>query len=75
MLPAPDQTRTLLLLGLPRRAREGRCAAALDGPYEVSGAAHAGDRTALRLEGVAPSVAARPKGAGELLRGVGRKNG
>jgi glycolate oxidase FAD binding subunit len=39
-------------------------------PHEVSGAAHVGERTALRVEGVAPSVEARVKGLRELFPGV-----
>jgi glycolate oxidase FAD binding subunit len=38
-------------------------------PHDVSGAAHVDGRTALRLEGVAPSVEARLKGLRELLGG------
>ena len=44
---------------------EAMCAA-MGSPHEVSGAAHVGDRTALRIEGVAPSVEARLKGLREL---------
>ena len=40
-------------------------------PHEVSGAAHVGDKTALRIEGVAPSVEARLKGLRELLAASG----
>src|SRR5215475_8425627 len=40
---------------------------AMGSPHEVSGAAHVRERTALRLEGVAPSVEARLKGLRELL--------
>jgi glycolate oxidase FAD binding subunit len=39
-------------------------------PHEVSGAAHVGDRTALRVEGVAPSVEARVKGLRDLFPGA-----
>jgi glycolate oxidase FAD binding subunit len=45
--------------------------AAMGSPHEVSGAAHVGDRTALRIEGVAPSVEARLEGLRELLAGSG----
>ena len=40
-------------------------------PHDVSGAAHVDDRTALRLEGVAPSVEARLKGLRDLLAVAG----
>jgi glycolate oxidase FAD binding subunit len=69
VLPAPDQTRTLLLLGLDDEAAVKAMCAAMGSPHEVSGAAHVAGRTALRLEGVAPSVEARLKGLRELLAG------
>ena len=70
VLPAPDQTRTLLLLGLDDKAAVKVMCAAMGSPHEVSGAAHLPGRTALRLEGVAPSVEARMKGLRELLGGT-----
>jgi glycolate oxidase FAD binding subunit len=70
VLPAPDQTRTLLLLGLSDDAAVKAMCAAMGSPHEVSGAAHVEGRTALRLEGVAPSVEARLKGLRELLAGT-----
>ncbi len=69
VLPAPDQTRTLLLLGLSDDAAVKAMCAAMGSSHEVSGAAHVDGRTALRLEGVAPSVEARLKGLRELLGG------
>jgi glycolate oxidase FAD binding subunit len=69
VLPAPDQTRTLVLHGLDDEAAVRAMCAAMGSPYEVSGAAHVGGRTLLRLEGVAPSVEARLKGLRELLDG------
>nr|MBP6767317.1 2-hydroxy-acid oxidase [Reyranella sp.] len=42
-------------------------------PHEVSGAAHVAGRTALRLEGVAPSVEARLKGLRELMKDAGAR--
>ena len=69
VLPAPDQTRTLLLLGLSDEAAVAAMCAAMGSPHEVSGAAHLPGRTALRIEGVAPSVEARMKGLRELLGG------
>ncbi len=71
VLPAPDQTATLLLLGLDDAAAVRAMCAALGSPHEVSGAAHIPGRTALRLEGVAPSVEARLKGLRELMADAG----
>jgi glycolate oxidase FAD binding subunit len=73
VLPAPDQTRTLLLLGLADDAAVKAMCAAMGSPHDVSGAAHVGDRTALRIEGVAPSVEARLKGLRDLLAASGAK--
>jgi len=70
-LPAPDQTRTFLLLGLDDAAAVTAMCAAMGSPHEVSGAAHVGARTALRVEGVAPSVEARLKGLRELFAASG----
>jgi glycolate oxidase FAD binding subunit len=67
VLPAPDQTRTLLLLGLTDDAAVKAMCVALGSPHDISGAAHVGDRTALRIEGVAPSVEARLKGLRDVL--------
>jgi glycolate oxidase FAD binding subunit len=67
VLPAPDQTRTLLLLGLADEAAVKAMCLAMGSPHDVSGAAHVDGRTALRLEGVAPSVDARMKGLRDLL--------
>ena len=73
VLPAPDQTRTLLLLDLTDDAAAKAMCAAMGSPHDVSGAAHVGDRTALRIEGVAPSVEARLKGLRDLLGASGAK--
>jgi glycolate oxidase FAD binding subunit len=73
VLPAPDQTRTLLLLGLADAAAVKAMCAAMGSPHNVSGAAHVTGKTALRLEGVAPSVEARLKGVRELLAASGAK--
>jgi glycolate dehydrogenase FAD-binding subunit len=73
VLPAPDQTRTLLLLGLADDAAVTAMCLAMGSPHDVSGAAHVDGRTALRLEGVAPSVEARLKGLRELLAPSGAK--
>jgi glycolate oxidase FAD binding subunit len=73
VLPAPDQTRTLLLLGLADDAAVTAMCAAMGSPHDVSGAAHLDGRTALRLEGVAPSVEARLKALRELLAPAGAR--
>lgn len=73
VLPAPDQTRTLLLLGLTDEAAVQAMCAAMGSPHEVSGAAHLSGKTALRIEGVAPSVEARLKGLRELLANSGAR--
>jgi glycolate oxidase FAD binding subunit len=73
VLPAPDQTRTLLLLGLDDAAAVTAMCAAMGSPHEVSGAAHLAGRTALRVEGVAPSVEARLAGLRELLADGGAR--
>ena len=73
VLPAPDQTRTLLLLGLSDAAAVQAMCAALGSPHEVSGAAHVAGKTAIRIEGVAPSVEARLKGLRELLADSGAR--
>jgi glycolate oxidase FAD binding subunit len=67
VLPAPDQTRTLLLRGLDDDSAVKAMCVAMGSPHDVSGAAHVDGRTALRLEGVAPSVEARLKGLRDLL--------
>ena len=73
VLPAPDQTRTLLLLGLADDAAVKAMCAAMGSPHDVSGAAIVDGRTALRLEGVAPSVEARLKGLRDLLASAGAR--
>jgi glycolate oxidase FAD binding subunit len=70
VLPAPDQTRTLLLHGLDDEAAVKAMCAAMGSPHDVSGAAHVGERTSLRVEGVAPSVEARVKGLRDLFPGA-----
>ncbi|MCW5735313.1 MAG: FAD-binding protein, partial [Enhydrobacter sp.] len=85
VLPAPRTETTLLLFGLPDVRASEAMTAALNGPYEVSGAAHlpsfaARARplkaempvTALRLEGFEASVAARAEALYAALKGFGR---
>lgn len=71
VLPAPDQTRTLVLQGLADETAVKAMCAAMGSSHDVSGAAHVDGRTALRLEGVAPSVEARLKGLRDLLTTTG----
>ncbi|HUK58637.1 MAG TPA: glycolate oxidase subunit GlcE [Stellaceae bacterium] len=64
VLPMPEATRTLVILGLDDEAARRAMSAALKSSHEVSGAAHlpaagATARTCLRLEGPEPSVVAR----------------
>jgi glycolate oxidase FAD binding subunit len=72
-VPAPEETRTVMLLGLSDEQALAAMSAALAGPYEVSGAAHLPSEglTLLRLEGHAPSVAARSEALAESLRASG----
>ncbi len=87
VLPAPEDSRTFVIPGLDDRAALDAMTKALSGPWEVTAAAHlpkplaqrswvarivgANAATVLRLEGPAPSVAARAKGLGEGLAGLG----
>jgi len=73
VLPAPDCTATLILDGLDDAAAVAAMCRAMGSPHEVSGAAHVGARTAIRLEGVVPSVAARLAGLRELLSATGAR--
>ncbi len=85
VLPAPRTETTLLLFGLPDVRASEAMTAALNGPFEVSGAAHlpsfvARARplkaemavTAMRLEGFEASVAARAESLAAALKGFGR---
>lgn len=69
VLPAPRDGRNLALRGLSDRAAVRAMAAALGSPADVSAAAHLPEEgvTILRLEGVAPSIAARAAMLHELL--------
>jgi glycolate oxidase FAD binding subunit len=72
VLPAPEETQTLVLSGLDDATAQRAMATAIGSSHEVSGAAHlpasggAAATTLLRLEGFGPSVAARA----EALRGM-----
>jgi len=85
VLPAPRTETTLLLFGLADVRASEAMALAMNGPFEVSGAAHlpayaAHARplkaematTALRLEGFEASVAARVEALATALKGYGR---
>jgi len=71
-LPAPEETRTVMLRGLDDATALAAMTAAMGGPYEVSGAAHLpGDATLLRVEGHAPSVVARCEALAAALSSFG----
>ncbi|MDQ4061293.1 MAG: glycolate oxidase subunit GlcE [Pseudomonadota bacterium] len=87
VLPRAEAEESVLVLGLDDAQAARAMALALGSPAEVSGAAHlpapsaaraplngaaAGAVTALRLEGVAPSVAYRRDRLSELLQPFGR---
>ena len=73
VLPAPEDTRTLVLSGLDDSTAQRAMTAAIGSSHEVSGAAHLpagldGEATTLlRLEGFGPSVAARTAALRDLL--------
>jgi len=83
VLPAPPETCTLLLSGLPRERAFAALRRALGSPFDVAGAAHlpaaaaarsatvvataGADVSALRLEGLAPSVRYRAEALTRLL--------
>ncbi len=86
VLPAPETTRTVVVLGLDDGTAAAAMAAALGSAHEVSGAAHipaelaahipevaapGASVTVLRIEGVAPSVKARTKALGDELAAHG----
>jgi glycolate dehydrogenase FAD-binding subunit len=79
VLPRPEAERSLLIAGLDDGAATRAMTAALNSPHEVSGAAHlprgrdGSDRplTLLRLEGPAPSVAARAEALAQELASFG----
>ena len=70
----PETEATLMLTGLSDREAVARLARALGSPFDVSGAAHAGGETLVRVEGMEASVAYRAEalrrhlGGGEILR-------
>ena len=85
VLPAPRTEATLLLFGLADVKASEAMRAAMNGPFEVSGAAHLPAHaararplkaqmpvTALRLEGFEASVTARVDALAAALKGFGR---
>ncbi|MEO3433406.1 glycolate oxidase subunit GlcE [Inquilinus sp. CAU 1745] len=77
VLPAPEETRTVVVRGLEDEAAVEAMGLALRSPHDVSGAAHlpaalGGEaRTAIRLEGFGPSVAYRSGKLTEALSAFG----
>ncbi|MFO1140914.1 MAG: FAD-binding protein [Amaricoccus sp.] len=67
LLPRPETTLTLVFDGLDPAAAGGVMRAALATPYGVSGAAHLGARTLLRIEGFAASVEHRSRALAAAL--------
>lgn len=71
VLPAPETEATLVLHGQDEARAVEAMSAALGSPYEVTGAAHAGGETYLRLEGFATSVDYRFGALTEALKRFG----
>lgn len=71
LLPMPETVATLVLEGLDDERATAAMSAALGSPYDVSGAAHYGGLTLLRLEGFAGSVAHRSEGLARTMRRFG----
>jgi len=69
LLPAPETTATLVIEGLDDAAAIAALSWALGSPFGVSGAAHVGARTCVRLEGLSESVAYRATRLRETLGG------
>lgn len=74
VLPDVESSASLVLQGLDDTRAVAAMAAALGSPFEVSGAAHEGGRTMLRLEGFAASVAYRAERLKTLLAPFGEVN-
>lgn len=71
VLPNVETSACVMLRGLSNLQAVAAMAAALGSPFEVSGAAHEGGRTLLRLEGFAASVAYRAARMQTLLAPFG----
>jgi glycolate oxidase FAD binding subunit len=61
VLPRPQVIRSLMIPGLDPRGAVELMSLAMGSQADVAAAAHAGERTVLRLEGVGPSVEARAR--------------
>ncbi len=87
-LPSPDDECTVLIAGLADARAVAAMSAVMNGPYDISGAAHlpaavarvssneavsglGAAATAIRIEGPAPSVAARMRAVGDLASTFG----
>lgn len=71
VLPQAETTATVIIHGLtPARAVDAM-SAALGSPFEVTGAAHVGDETLLRIEGFSGSVAYRLEELRKIAEGFG----
>lgn len=71
VLPRAETSATAVITGLsPQRAVDAM-SAALGSPFEVTGAAHLGDETLLRIEGFAGSVAYRLEELRKIAAGFG----
>jgi glycolate oxidase FAD binding subunit len=71
VLPRPETVATLVIEGLDAETAGRAMRAAMATPCDVTGAAHAGGRTMLRLEGFEASVAHRAKVLAAALAGFG----
>lgn len=76
VLPAPEATRTVAVVGLDDARAVAVMTRGLNSPHELSGAAHLPNadgraRTLLRVEGPAPSVEARSQALREELKPFG----
>ena len=74
VLPKPEAVATLMLEGLSDGIAVAAMSAALGSPYDVTGAAHFGGRTLVRLEGFADSVRYRSERLSTALAGFGEIN-
>lgn len=72
VLPDAETSASVVLYGLDDRQAVAAMARALGSPYEVSGAAHDGMHTMLRVEGFAESVAYRAGRLRDLLAAFGQ---